>query len=42
MEKEMEKLYVEGVAIHDGPEPCAVGRKAAGEALDRGTCKLGY
>ena len=42
MEKEMEELYVEGVATHDGPEPCASGRKAAGEALDRGTCRLGY
>jgi len=25
MEKEMRALYIEGVAIHDGPEPC-VGR----------------
>jgi hypothetical protein len=33
MEKEMEELYVEGVATHDGPEPCA---------LDRGTCRLGH
>jgi hypothetical protein len=38
----MGELYVEGVATHDGPEPCAVGRKAAGEALDRGTCRPGY
>ena len=38
----MEELYVEGVATHDGPEPCAGGRKAVGEALDRGTCRLGY
>jgi len=22
MEEEMEELYVEGVAIHGGPEPC--------------------
>jgi hypothetical protein len=42
MEKEMEELYVEGVATHDGPEPCASGRKAIGEALDRGTCRLGH
>jgi hypothetical protein len=38
----MEELYVEGVAAHDGPEPCARGREAAGEALDRGPCRLGY
>jgi hypothetical protein len=29
----MEELYVEGVAIHDGPESCAGGREGAGEAL---------
>ncbi len=23
MEKEMRELYIEGVAIHGGPEPCA-------------------
>jgi RNA-directed DNA polymerase len=33
MEKEMRELYVEGVAIHDGPESCAVVREGGGEAL---------
>jgi len=37
MEKEMRTLYIEGVAIHDGPESCVGVRKDAGEALDRGT-----
>jgi hypothetical protein len=32
MEKEMRELYIEGVAIHDGPEPCAVAREGGGEA----------
>src|SRR5918995_6995160 len=32
MEKEMRELYVEGVAIHDGPEPCVGVREGAGEA----------
>jgi hypothetical protein len=32
MEKEMEELYIEGVAIYGGPEPCAVARKGGGEA----------
>jgi hypothetical protein len=29
----MRTLYIEGVAIHDGPESCAVGREGGGEAL---------
>jgi hypothetical protein len=29
----MKELYIEGVAIHDGPESCAGVRKGAGEAL---------
>jgi hypothetical protein len=29
----MKTLYVEGVAIHDGPESCVVFRKEGGEAL---------
>src|SRR5215207_2664328 len=33
MEKEMGELYIEGLAIHGGPESCAGGREAAGEAL---------
>ena len=33
MEKEMRELYVEGVAIHDGPELCAGVREGVGEAL---------
>ncbi len=28
-------LYVEGVAIHDGPESCVVVRESGGEALTR-------
>ena len=32
MEKEMEELYIEGVAIHGGPEPCGHGREAVVEA----------
>lgn len=28
----MRTLYIEGVAIHDGPEPCADVRKGVGEA----------
>ena len=42
MKKEMGELYIEGVAIHDGPEPCVDAREGAGEALDRGTCRPGY
>jgi hypothetical protein len=29
----MRELYVEGVAIHDGPEPCVGVREGADEAL---------
>ena len=29
----MRELYVEGVAIHDGPESCVGVRKGIGEAL---------
>ena len=29
----MEKLYVEGVATHGGPESCGCAREGAGEAL---------
>jgi hypothetical protein len=33
MEKEMKALYIEGIAIHDGPESCIDVRKGGGEAL---------
>jgi len=42
MKEGMEEPYVEGVATHDGPEPCADDREGVGEALDRGTCRRGY
>ena len=29
----MKESYIEGIAIHDDPESCAVSRKAAREAL---------
>src|SRR5512144_1125510 len=32
MEKEMRELYIEGVAIHGGPEPCVGVREGVGEA----------
>jgi hypothetical protein len=32
MEMEMRELYIEGVAIHGGPEPCVDSREAVGEA----------
>jgi hypothetical protein len=32
MEEEMEELYVEGLANHDGREPCAGAREGTGEA----------
>src|SRR5437763_17110112 len=32
MEMEMRELYVEGVAVHGGPEPCGHGREAVVEA----------
>ena len=33
MEEEMRELYVEGVAIHDGPESCVDTREGVGEVL---------
>ncbi len=33
MEKEMRELYIEGVAIHGGPESCVGVRESGGEAL---------
>ncbi len=42
MKEEMKELHVEGVATHDGPEPCGRAREGAAEALDRGTCRRGY
>jgi RNA-directed DNA polymerase len=33
MEKEMKALYIEGVAIHDGPESWVDVRKGGGQAL---------
>src|SRR4051812_33490816 len=47
MEKELRKLYIEGVAIHGGPEPCVVVRKGGCEAsvgvrVGRGTRRPGY
>jgi hypothetical protein len=33
MEKEMRELYIEGLAVHGGPESCVCGREAVGEAL---------
>ncbi len=38
----MKESYIEGVAIHDGPESCVGVREGDGEALDRGTCRQGY
>lgn len=35
----MKELYIEGIATHDGPEPCAGARKDVSEALSRGTCR---
>jgi hypothetical protein len=35
----MRTLCIEGVAIHDDPEPCVDARKGADEALDSGTCR---
>jgi hypothetical protein len=42
MEEEMEELYVEGVAIHDGPESCVDVPARAWRSVDRGTCRPGY
>src|SRR5664280_345443 len=36
MEKEMETLYIEGVATHDGPESCVDDPQGRGEALTGG------
>src|SRR5215216_2346087 len=36
MEKEMRVLYIEGVAIHGGPESCVGVREDGGEALTGG------
>src|SRR5271166_253453 len=33
MKKEMRELYIEGVANHDGPEPCVDAREGSGGAL---------
>jgi hypothetical protein len=33
MKKEMEELYIEGLATHGGPEPCADACEGIGEAL---------
>jgi len=33
MKKEMKTLYIEGLAIHGGPESCVGVREGAGEAL---------
>lgn len=33
MKEEMETLYVEGLATHDGPEPCVDDPRGRGEAL---------
>jgi len=37
----MRELYREGLASHSGPEPCEGSRKAALEALDRGSGRQG-
>lgn len=42
MKEGMKEPYVEGVAIHDDPEPCGCMREQAAEALARGTCRQGY
>ena len=36
----MKELYIEGVAIHGGPESCVGVREGVGEALT--TCRLGH
>ena len=36
MEKEMRVLYIEGVAIHGGPEPCVDARKGGRRSVGRG------
>ncbi len=42
MEMGMKEPYIEGVAIHGGPEPCVGGPRGRSEALDRGRCGPGY
>src|SRR3954452_13797799 len=42
MEKEMRELYIEGVAIRGGPEPCVVVREGGLRSVGRGTRRLGY
>src|SRR5712692_9023945 len=37
----MKESHRKGVASHPGPESCVGSRKAAGESVDRGTCRLG-
>jgi hypothetical protein len=32
----MRVLYIEGVAIHGGPEPCVVGSRGSGRSVGRG------
>lgn len=38
----MKELYIEGSAIHSGPEPCVGVREGVGEVSGRGTRRLGY
>jgi len=38
---EMRVLYIEGVAIHGGPESCGGAREGIAEALT-GACRRGY
>lgn len=42
MKEKMRELHVEGVAIHDDPEPCLSAREGRWEALARGRCRRGY
>ena len=42
MEKERKELYIEGVAIHGGPESCACDPQGRQRSVDRGTCGRGY
>jgi hypothetical protein len=41
MEMRMKEPYIEGVAIHDGPEPCVGDPRGRSEALDRGVASHG-
>ena len=38
----MRELYIEGVAIHGGPESCVGVPVRAQRSVDRGACGLGY